>query len=308
MEFEHLQHFITIAELRNLSRAADILKVTQGTLSRHVADLESELGIHLFTRTGRGVAPTPAGQQFLEHARKLVAGRQAAIDALRDSRAPLVGHVTIGLPPSLGELLSVRFCERLYASFPQAKLTILQGLSEELYGTTVAGRVDIALMRNPPTAPNLVVEQLAKEPLYLLGAKPIGRRHDSVTLAQLAQVPLVFPCVPDVTRPILSALMAQAGLTPHIRIEVSSAPVMLALATAGYGYAVVPMTTRAMVPRIEKASWQSLAPPELVATLSMVTASRAPKTPLFVETVAILRDLVRELMKQRGGTPKNPRK
>jgi LysR family nitrogen assimilation transcriptional regulator len=57
MEFGQLRHFVTIAEQRSLSRAADIVKVSQGTLSRQMADLERELGAHLFTRTGRGCNP-----------------------------------------------------------------------------------------------------------------------------------------------------------------------------------------------------------------------------------------------------------
>jgi len=298
MEFGQLRHFVTIAEQRNLSRAADIVKVSQGTLSRQMADLERELGTHLFTRTGRGVIPTAAGRRLLEHARGLLLSQQAAVEAVRGLRDPMTSRVSIGIPPSLCELFSVTLYERFTARFPRASLSILQGLSEELYNRIVSGHIDIAVMRNPPISPHLVIEQLAKEPLYLLGAKPIGRRNCAVTLAQLAKVPLILPNVPDATRPILEAIMARAGLTLQIRMEVGATQSMFAMATAGHGYAVIPKSTRAIVPRVNNASWQRLDAPELVTTLSLVIASRAPKTAPFIEVATILKSLVRNLLKR----------
>jgi LysR family nitrogen assimilation transcriptional regulator len=201
MDFNTLRQFVTIAEQESLSRAAEILNLTQGTLSRRLAELERELGAHLFTRTGRGVVPTTAGRQLLDHARKMLLNHQSAVDAVRGLRDPEAGRITVGMPPSLCELLTVPLYEKFRSRFPKASLSIVQGLSEELYLHILSNRIDLAIMRNPPVSPNVAIELLAKEPLGLLGRKPVGLRRDRVTLAQLAQIPLILPYVPDVTQP-----------------------------------------------------------------------------------------------------------
>ena len=64
MNLRRIEAFLTVAETRNISRAAAQLEVAQSVVSRHIAALEAELGCRLFERTGRGVALTPSAQQL----------------------------------------------------------------------------------------------------------------------------------------------------------------------------------------------------------------------------------------------------
>ena len=82
MELRHLNSFVAIAEAGSFSRAAERLWIAQPALSTQIRRLEDELGIKLFERHARGVAPTDAGELFLERARAVLAasrpGRGAA--------------------------------------------------------------------------------------------------------------------------------------------------------------------------------------------------------------------------------------
>jgi DNA-binding transcriptional LysR family regulator len=82
MDTEAVRSFVRAAELGQLQRAADELGVTQQAVSKRIATLERELDVRLFTRTARGVGPTPEGQAFLPHARTVITGVDRAITAI----------------------------------------------------------------------------------------------------------------------------------------------------------------------------------------------------------------------------------
>ncbi len=79
----HIQSFIAVAEERNVGRAARRLHLTQPPLSRHILALEDELGTRLFERTPGGMRLLPAGEAFLEHARRILAEVDAAVHTVR---------------------------------------------------------------------------------------------------------------------------------------------------------------------------------------------------------------------------------
>ncbi|AXB42602.1 LysR family transcriptional regulator [Amycolatopsis albispora] len=83
MDTEAVRSFVRAAELGQLQHAADELDVTQQAVSKRIAALERELGVRLFTRTGRGVELTLDGQAFLPHARTIVTGADRAVTATK---------------------------------------------------------------------------------------------------------------------------------------------------------------------------------------------------------------------------------
>ena len=86
MELRHLRYFVAAADALNISQAAKHLHVSQPPLSRQIRDLEQELGTALFDRAHKKLRLTPAGQYFLEEARKYFRTR----NALPEPRKPLV--------------------------------------------------------------------------------------------------------------------------------------------------------------------------------------------------------------------------
>jgi DNA-binding transcriptional LysR family regulator len=79
----HIQSFIAVAEERHVGRAARRLHLTQPPLSRHILALEDELGTRLFERMPSGMRLLPAGEAFLQHARRILAEVDAAVHTVR---------------------------------------------------------------------------------------------------------------------------------------------------------------------------------------------------------------------------------
>ena len=71
MELYQLQSAIAVAKLKNFTKAAEIMNISQSALSQQIARLESELGIQLFDRTRKIVSLLPAGEEFIKHAEKM---------------------------------------------------------------------------------------------------------------------------------------------------------------------------------------------------------------------------------------------
>src|SRR6202142_396281 len=111
MELRHLRYFVAVAETESLTLAAKSkLHPSQPSLSRQLRDLEEEIGAQLMTRTARGVALTPAGRAFLDHARGVLLQVDAAGEAARRAVHPvkpcfsigfLTGHELTWMPEAL---------------------------------------------------------------------------------------------------------------------------------------------------------------------------------------------------------------
>ena len=121
MEFRHLRYFIAVAELGNISKAAQQLHIAQPPLSRQIRQLEEEIGVELLLRNKRGVELTNAGVVFLSRARRLIADADLASAEARNARNGVCGVVRIGIASGLGGVAS-RVMEVHRRRFPAVEI------------------------------------------------------------------------------------------------------------------------------------------------------------------------------------------
>ena len=105
MDTRSLRYFQAVAELGNVSRASEYLRISQPALSRHVRRLEAQLGRPLFTRRGHGVALTEAGHRLSQRAQVILRQLQQATAEVQDGREEPSGVLTIAVPPAAGIFL-----------------------------------------------------------------------------------------------------------------------------------------------------------------------------------------------------------
>ncbi len=169
MELRHLRYFVAVAEEGNLTLAAERrLHTAQPSLSRQIRDLEHEVGAPLLTRSARGVALTPSGQAFLDHARLALAQVEAAGEAARRAARPAKQVLALGFLTGqemdwLPEAMHV-----LRDELPKIEVTVSSQYSPDLAQALMSGRLDAAFMRRETQATDLTFETVTKEPLVVV--------------------------------------------------------------------------------------------------------------------------------------------
>lgn len=295
MDLKHLQSFIRIVEFGSLTRAAATLDVSQSLLSRQVRQLEMELGTHLLERNGRGVTPTDAGRQLVEHGRGILRQVEVARQQLAHARGTLGGKVVIGLPPSVGGLLTVDLVLRFSEKFPGAQISVVEALSASLLEWLQLGRLDCALMYNPPVNANMRYRHVHSEDLFLIGSPRLGPLpKESVPLATLGNYPLVIPSTLHSVRQMVEADAARYGVSLDIRLEIDSIRAVLDLVERGMGYGVLSRNAVASHRGRDDLVAVPIVQPKIVTRLVVATPTQRPVSTVTEKAIELVDELLAE--------------
>jgi LysR family nitrogen assimilation transcriptional regulator len=241
MDLRAIRYFVSVAECRSFSSAADLLCVAQPAISRQVQSLEQELGTQVFFRTTRGVDLTDAGCLLFEKARAILRQMDELKESVRALEAEPSGKVVVGLPPSSSEVLGPKLIEECRRVLPKVELQIIEGLTLVLLPWLEQGKIDIALATDPKTLPGLVFEDLFEEELVILGRKgQLPGRADLGSLLIDHGWKLVTSS--HFRRLIEGCLVRESTLNSGV-IIVDSVPAMKQLVRAGDCLAVLPFSS-----------------------------------------------------------------
>lgn len=147
MEFRVLQYFLTVAQEESISRAAEVLHVTQPTLSRQIAQLEEELGAELFTR-GKKTVLTEAGMMLRKKAEEV----SFLMDGIKmdfQSRKDLSGVIHIGSGVYAGSRALLSRAGEFLSRFPKVHLDVYTGSADLLKERLDHGLLDFAVLQEP---------------------------------------------------------------------------------------------------------------------------------------------------------------
>jgi LysR family transcriptional regulator, nitrogen assimilation regulatory protein len=280
-------HFVKVAELGSVTRAAVEAQVPQSVVSRHLAQLEREAGSRLFRRTGRGVVMTELGEQLYPRIKQLIAESEAIADELSASRGVPVGDVRLGLLPSTVPALAGPLYQRALAQFPRVRLHLTEGSSSQLQELLDAGRLDLSLLLRD--GGELIDDEpvLIEGPLCLVVARsdPIARR-DFIAFEEVALLPLVLPGEPHPLRTKLAMLARKLGLSLRIAAEANSIRLQHEIAASAAGYAI---TAESIAPHDrEKLVALKIIEPILTRAVVLAVARHRPHTLATREIRALL--------------------
>jgi LysR family nitrogen assimilation transcriptional regulator len=282
MELKQIESFVRVAELGSFTKAASALGMPQPLLSRHVRQLEVELHQNLLIRNGRGVSLTEAGTVMLEHGRGILHQVVLAQEELGSVRGALAGKVSIGLPPSLSKLVSVPLTLAFRKTLPQAQLSLGEGFSVLMVESLRAGRLDMAVLYNPPPSPELEMTLLHEDALILIAGKKSShsavKLKPTMTLATLAELPLILPSRPNAFRLLIETEMLRVNCKPQIALEIDGLNAILELVKEGLGYAVLPAYTLKNFANPHNFTTHRIERPKLSSQLMLVWSSKRPMT------------------------------
>jgi LysR family nitrogen assimilation transcriptional regulator len=176
MDRKKLLYFAAIAECGSFTRAAAQLRIAQPALSRQIALLEQEFGVDLFTRMGRHVRLTDAGEVLLRHAHSINKAFDLAREEMQTRASLPRGRVIVGAPPSLSSMLVPRLLSRLRHELPDVLLKVREGTSLFLERSIVEADLDLALVAEEFSGPGVDRRRLGHEDLALVGRPEVLQR------------------------------------------------------------------------------------------------------------------------------------
>lgn len=242
MELSQLRTLIHVAELGSLSKAADRLHIAQPALSRQIRMLEEELGARLFDRHGRGMIVTDQGQDVLRHALRVMSELEEIRATVADEDAPLRGHVSIGMPPTVADILSEPLVAAFRSTHPNATLRIVSAYSGYLLDWMHRGEIDAAILYDPKSARTLRAQPLLEEVLFLIGPPGAGLSQDvPVDFRDLEDRRMLLPSPGHGLRVILDRCADECGFALHVPVEADSYATLKSLVGSGHGSTILPL-------------------------------------------------------------------
>jgi len=242
MDITQLRTVVHVAELGSLSKAADRLHIAQPALSRQVRLLEAELGAQLFERHGRGMVVTETGQEVLRHAHRILAEIQEIRASVVEGHLPLRGHVSIGMPPTVADILAAPIVSAVQDRHPIATLRIVSAYSGYLLDWLHRGEIDVAILFEGKNARSLRSTPLLEESLHLIGASEDALHPDvPVKFETLATKKLLLPSPGHSLRALLDDCTRGLNFDLNVQVEADSFSTLKDLVRRKHGMTILPL-------------------------------------------------------------------
>lgn len=218
MEYRVLKYFLAVVREENMSRAAQVLHLTQPTLSRQIAQLEDELGAKLFERGNRAITLTHAGMLLQQRAEEIVALTEKTQQEFDDIYGQIGGTVHIGSAGSLAAQALADWIEPFHQLYPGIRFDILYGNGAQIRDMLDQGLVDFGLLIEPVECEKYdFIRPNGSERWGLLmrGDVPLAAQA-SIAPGDLQSVPLL----------ISRRMPMQGELANWLRADVESLPIV----------------------------------------------------------------------------------
>ncbi len=178
IDWSLLRSFLAVVETGSLSGAATRLAMTQPTLGRHIRELETVLGVALFTRSAKGLDPTAAALALVADARSMGAAAEALALKAQGRSHHLDGTVRIAASVIVANLMLPPVLAELRRSEPRIQVEIV---ASDLTQNLLRRDADIAIRMFDPTQGALIARKLGEAPIGLFGAQNYFERRGRVT-------------------------------------------------------------------------------------------------------------------------------
>ena len=243
MDIHQLELFLAVMNSPTMTRAAEKVHLSPGAVSLQLHSLAEELRSELFVHRGKRLIPTPAASRLAEHAQKVLTlmghiQQEFENDVTKDTR-PF--HFATGVTTLIYQLGSP--LRQLRTHFPNAKISITVGVTEEMVAGLLDRRFDLALISLPVPEDNLKIIPLFDE--ELLAVRPSAKRASSsyigsVRAAELDNRPfLLYPKRSNVRR-VIDAFFQEIGVRPHVQMEADDTEAIKRLVESGFGHSILP--------------------------------------------------------------------
>ncbi|PAQ14075.1 LysR family transcriptional regulator [Bacillus sp. FJAT-42315] len=186
----HLRVFVTVAEKKNFSRAAEELHMTQPAVSQYIRKLEEYIGVKLLERTNKYVRLNKAGEIVFHHAKEII-GLYTKIEHLVDDLANKAsGPLSIGASYTFGEYILPHIVANMQKNYPDIKPIVTIGNTADISNLVMSHQLDIGIVEGHfKTEQPLQTEEIAEDSMVIIAspAHPLSNKDGEVTTKDLEQ-------------------------------------------------------------------------------------------------------------------------
>lgn len=272
LNLDHIATFLAVAELGSFTAASQRIGLTQPAVSLQIKLLEQRLGVKLIERIGRRAQPSPAGLDFVVHARRILSECSAAEDAMAPYRDGGVGRVRIGS----GGTASIHLLPRAVAAakqrMPGLEIVVRIGNTDEILRDLEMNTLDLAVVTLPASGRSLDIDPFYVEEFLAVAPEGSQMPEGGPDAAFLADKTLMLYDGGN-TRAATDAWFTAAGIRPEPKMEFGSVEAIKELVSAGLGWSLLP----AMALRPERAHGLRTSPVSPTLTRQLGLAIRRDK-------------------------------
>lgn len=193
MVFDFRLHvFYTVSQKLSFTKAAEVLFITQPAVTKHIKELEEQLGTSLFKRNGSNITLTPAGEILVKHTRHIFKTYEVLENELAQLNDSLSGNIRIGASTTLAQYVLPKILALFKTSYPDIHFTFTSGNSEAIEQMVMADEIDIAIVEGVSHHPQIMYEAFAKDEIVLVArnGSTIAQKAE-IKPAQLLLIPLI---------------------------------------------------------------------------------------------------------------------
>jgi DNA-binding transcriptional LysR family regulator len=232
--------FCEVARCGSFSKAAKLLYMTQPAVSQSIMQLESELGIRLFTRTHKGVVLTDEGKVLFGYANSAVNLINMGEKKLMEFKNLMLGDLKIGVGDTISRYFLLPYLEKFHNQYPNVKLKIINRTTLELCTMLKSGEIDIAICNLPIEDSSLEsIELMDIHDVFVCGEKYKERFSIEISLEEIAGFPLILLESKSNSRQYVEKYMLSKGVKIEPEIELGSHDLLLEFAKINLGISCV---------------------------------------------------------------------
>ena len=240
VKLELYRVFKEVAEVGNITAAAQALYISQSAVSQSIKQLEHDLQTRLFARNSRGVTLTAEGQMLYEYVRSAMGLLETGEEKLSQTRELQMGKLIIGASDTVTSQFLLPYLDSFHKQHPAIHIQIVSGRSHKVLGLLRSGKVDIAFASTPSDTSSLdIYPCFDTHSIFVAGAEyPCDFDH-IYSLDEIAAFPLILLERKASSRLYLERYFLQNGLRLNPEIELGARSLLVDLAAIGFGVAGV---------------------------------------------------------------------
>ncbi|MED4228954.1 LysR family transcriptional regulator [Neobacillus cucumis] len=243
MNLKHLEYFRVLAKVEHYTIAAELLSIAQPSLTYAISELEKELGVYLFEKTGRNIRLTKYGSIFLKYVDQSLKSLDEGQKKITDLVSPHKGKIDLSFIYTLGS----RFVPTMVKDFlsmdehKDISFSFSQGTTKNIIDGLKSDKYDLAFCSYLEDQPDIDFIPLIKQDLVLVvpSDHPLSN-HTSIDLKDTEPYPFVYFDKGSGLRRLIDGLFNDVQITPKIAYEVEEDSAAIGLVSMNYGIALLP--------------------------------------------------------------------